>query len=227
MITLLKITPPEGTPPWDAFDGADAEYYDLLVGPVSSETYARARITERALWLDDRKQCGAWYLAFEEIDKQYNIGSLMRLLSSTPPTSRMVRDCFADLLERYQFRTRGKQNIKEKQDLVGLLVSNEPVSPAAQKRLGDLLTRCDLKRKRGKQATPLYERTVEEWRRELGMRHVEYLVGNGISRDDAITRVSKTRALNVGVLRSDRDGSSGVKRRLGKLRQRLRTKSPI
>lgn len=232
-IRYLKVTPPKGTPDWDAYPDADAEFYEIVVQSTPEE-WKKARISERALWQADRRQYGRWYVALEELDKQGDKGRLLKLLRTEAPlpaTARdTVRESLACMLDRHQFKMGRRINTESRDKLISAMLTEEPLSGSARASFIDLLERYVLVSRPGNPARPLYERTLAEWERQLECEHVEMLIRKGMNRDKAIAfvvdkrkfRDERSRSTHEERLRTDLAGSSGWKRRLAKLRKRIR-----
>jgi hypothetical protein len=102
--------------------------------------------------------------------------------------------------------------------LLDLLKSEHDLPREARIYLADLLERHQLKKKRGAQSVPAYDRTYTELRLSLAIEDVRRLRESRVSVKDALDRVSKSRGIPPEVLASAHRGSLGSIRRMRKRR---------
>lgn len=76
----------------------------------------------------------------------------------------------------------------DKSKLLELLRSGEELSPDIRYHIADLLGRYELKRGRGRQQTPSYDRTPNQWALEVAIERVRIDVKSGMSVEDAVQK---------------------------------------
>jgi hypothetical protein len=84
--------------------------------------------------------------------------------------------------------------------LVELLQARFPVTDDVYWHLADLLTRRQLKKKRGAQKTPSYERTDTDVALDEADGQVRELISQGIPVEDALDRVSRSHGIPIQIL---------------------------
>jgi hypothetical protein len=107
----------------------------------------------------------------------------------------------------------------DKEPLLALLKSECELPHAARIYLADLLSRYQLKKKRGGQSTPAYDRSLAEVALMLDVEAVRNLTKNGMSIKDALAKVAKPRGPDyLEILGNAQHGSRGSIRRMKKRR---------
>jgi hypothetical protein len=104
----------------------------------------------------------------------------------------------------------------DKSKLLELLRSGEELSPDIRYHIADLLERYELKRRRGRQQTPSYDRTPGQWALEVAVERVREDVRAGMSVPAAIDKNAATAIGGVkvdgGVLDAAYRGKLGAMR---------------
>jgi hypothetical protein len=106
----------------------------------------------------------------------------------------------------------------DKGPLLDLLRSEYDLPREARAYLADLLERRQLKKKRGGQSVPAYDRTDTEQRLTLAIEDVRRLRKSRVSVEAALDQVSKSHGIPLEVLATRYHGSRGSTRRMWKRR---------
>jgi hypothetical protein len=109
-------------------------------------------------------------------------------------------------------------NRGDKLPLLNLLRSGTVPSQQALAYLADMLERYQLKKRRGGQSTPAYNRTRADSKLALAINDVRRLVKRGTSVKDALEKVSKSERIPLEVLASAHSGRRSSTRRMMKRR---------
>jgi hypothetical protein len=106
----------------------------------------------------------------------------------------------------------------DKEPLLKLLRSEHDLPREARVYLADLLARHQLKKKRGGQSVPAYDRTDADQRLLLAIEDVRRLRKKRVSVKEALDRVSESHGISPEVLATEYRGSRGSTRRMMKRR---------
>jgi hypothetical protein len=105
---------------------------------------------------------------------------------------------------------------RDKSKLIGLLRSDSPLSRSARHYLADMLERYQLKRPRGKQRTPAYDRSDAEAMLLLAKEAYREERHQGRSPKEALATAAKRYHLVPDVLKAAVEGRRGSSRRARK-----------
>jgi hypothetical protein len=111
----------------------------------------------------------------------------------------------------------------DKAPLLKLLRSEAELTPTVRHYLTDLLERHNLRRRRGGQQTPAYDRSLREGRICLALAEVREYVQSGMRVSDAVEEAAKRHRLSVEQVANAYNGRRGSTRRI---KQRARRSSP-
>jgi hypothetical protein len=106
----------------------------------------------------------------------------------------------------------------DKGRLLDLLKSEHDLPREARFYLADLLARHELKKKRGGQSVPAYDRSDTEQRLILAIEDVRRLRKRRVSVGEALDRVSRSHGIPLEVLAAAHRGSRGSTRRMARRR---------
>lgn len=107
----------------------------------------------------------------------------------------------------------------DKKPLMALLNSEHDLPQAARGHLANLLDRYQLKKKRGGQSTPSYDRSPAEAALICDVEAVNKLIKNGMSVKDAVAEVAERRGPDyLVILGNAQHGSRGSTNRMKKPR---------
>jgi uncharacterized protein YoaH (UPF0181 family) len=96
----------------------------------------------------------------------------------------------------------------DKKPLLELLTSGQSPPEAARLLLADLLTRYQLKRRRGRQQVPVYKFTKQTVALQKAKEHYGKLLKTGVSRNEALKRVAKESRVSKRTTQNYIDGKN-------------------
>jgi hypothetical protein len=172
-------------------------------------------VSSRAFWLGDDPSLGQWVDAIEEVDRRGDKSALLARLRSEAAMPRAACRFLVDLLQRYNFRHVSPRDLiaiisaadegardailaseadpaAEAIECIALLGSDNYPIQNARERVAVLLEHHVLKKKKGRQQTPLYDLSSSEALLLMAADDVADLRDRGTPLDEALRKVRES-----------------------------------